>query len=142
MKPGDVLRTRWQVKGTNIPTGTNVTVREVVYWTKTGKPTKNPKSAADTRVGVEYRGSLYWLNPEDFEGMANNPGDYMNWLRDVQRRAGPSLVRYHERDLRGLFVAGESSSSAAKRISGNTTAEMNKRIADRAAYPGWSKVFG
>jgi hypothetical protein len=61
----------------------------------------------------------------------DNPDAYMNWLRDVQRRAGASRTQYHDRDLRGLFVAGESSASAAKRISGESSAALDQRMAQR-----------
>lgn len=59
----------------------------------------------------------------------DNPSEYMNWLRDVQRRVGAELARASERYLQGLFVSGESASSAAEKVS-------------RRANPAWARVFG
>lgn len=63
------------------------------------------------------------------EGRGENPSDYMNWLRDVQRRIGAELARASERHLQGLFVSGESAASAAEKVS-------------RRANPAWARVFG
>lgn len=63
------------------------------------------------------------------EGRGENPSDYMNWLRDVQRRVGAELARASERHLQGLFVSGESAASAAEKVS-------------RRANPAWARVFG
>lgn len=62
------------------------------------------------------------------ESRGDNPSDYMNWLRDVQRRVGAELARASERYLQGLFVSGESARSAAEKL--------------RRSNPAWSKVFG
>lgn len=97
IKPGDVLRTRWLVHGSpSLPADTNVSVQQVIHFSKAGRVTKNPKSAARTRVGVEYRGQVYWLDyPDDFDqGVAENPA----WASVF--KANPSTKTYRGWEIR------------------------------------------
>ncbi len=69
-----------------------MTVREVNYYTKTGKPTKNPKSAASTRVAVEYMGSTYWLDLEQLEEGVTNTRDNSSEWQVVRQSWGQERV--------------------------------------------------
>lgn len=141
MKHGDVLRTRWLVRGVprHIPGGSAVTVREVHYYTRTGKPTKNPKSAARTRIGVEYMGNMYWLDPEQIEGAAENPTrcpyqlELANKVRNGRAVGNEYVITQRAIGRNGIVERFDTREEAE--------AWLREHCPDRD-NPAWAKVFG
>lgn len=103
MRLGDVLYTRWLVKGVprHIPSDAAVTVRELTHFTRTGKQSKRPHADGSTRVRVEYMGHDYWV---DAEALSAEKTSYSaNPRKDnVELRKGTRVrTQYRGVDVRG-----------------------------------------